>query len=130
MTNGVIFETGGEKLAMNENVFLDFSQHIYILDAAMRQLNIQWIIHIFAALHVVTTIVCRLAGLDDELLLTLLTMTMIVIICLRRSLSLELTAAMIILVNVVGYILGTQCADLIDFVLKSPIAVHAVSGVR
>lgn len=120
MTDGALFE-------MNENVFLDFSQHIHILVAAMRQLNIQWIIHIFAALHVVTTIVCRLAGLDDELLLTLLTMTMIVIICLRRSLSLELTAAMIILVNVVGYILGTQCADLIDFVLKSPIAVHAVS---
>ena len=33
MTNGVIFETGGEKLAMNEDVFLDFSQHISILDA-------------------------------------------------------------------------------------------------
>lgn len=87
----------------------------------------QWIIHLFAALHVVTTVVCRSAGIDDELLLTLLTMTMIVIVCLRRSLSLELTAAMVILVNVIGYFLGTKCADLIDTIFSSPIAVHGVS---
>ena len=93
----------------------------------MKQLSTQWIIHLFAAMHVVTTVVCRSVGMDDELLLTLLTMTMIVVICLRRSLSMELTAAMIILVNVVGYVLGIECADLIHRFLTSMIAVHAVS---
>ena len=90
-------------------------------------MSTQWIIHLFAAMHVVTTVVCRSVGMDDELLLTLLTMTMIVVICLRRSLSMELTAAMIILVNVVGYVLGIECADLIHRFLTSMIAVHAVS---
>ena len=91
----------------------------------MKQLSTQWIIHLFAAMHVVTTVVCRSVGMDDELLLTLLTMTMIVVICLRRSLSMELTAAMIILVNVVGYVLGIACPDLLHRFLTSLIAVHA-----
>lgn len=127
MTNGGKLGTDGILFEMNENVFLDIQEHIHILDAGMIQMNTQWIIHLFAALHVVTSVVCRSAGLDDELFLTLLTMTMIVIICLRRSLSLELTAAMIILVNVVGYVLGIKCADVIGALLDSSIAVHAVS---
>ena len=39
----------------------------------------------------------------------------------------ELTAAMIILGNVVGYVLGIECAELIHRFLTSMIAVHAVS---
>ena len=42
----------------------------------MRQVSAQGIIHVFAALHAVTTMSCRMLGMNDELLLTLLTMSM------------------------------------------------------
>lgn len=93
----------------------------------MKRIGVQWIIHIFAALHVVTTVSCRMAGVNDELLLTLLTMTMVVLVCLKRNLTLEFTAAIVILVNVIGYVLGTGCADFISMFFDSRIAVHGIS---
>lgn len=112
---------------MNENVFFEFSKHIHILEPEMKRIGVQWIIHIFAALHVVTTVSCRMAGVNDELLLTLLTMTMVVLVCLKRNLTLEFTAAIVILVNVIGYVLGTGCADFISMFFDSRIAVHGIS---
>lgn len=127
MTNGIFLLTGGEKLQMNENVFLDFSQHIHILVIRMKQMRAYGIIHIFAALHAVTTVTCRLVGMNDELLLTLLTMFMVVLVCLRKKLTLEFTAAIVILVNVIGYVLGIKCADIIGRIFSSAVAVHAIS---
>ena len=93
----------------------------------MRQVSAQGIIHVFAALHAVTTMSCRMLGMNDELLLTLLTMSMVVLVCLKRNLALEFTAAIIILVTVIGYVLGIKCADLIGMIFSSEIAVHAIS---
>jgi hypothetical protein len=66
----------------------------------------RWIIHGFAALHVVAVIVCAWLGWPDSLLLTALTMALTVTVCYRRNLTVEFTAICILLVNILGYILG------------------------
>ncbi|WP_295935476.1 sensor histidine kinase [uncultured Alistipes sp.] len=93
----------------------------------MKALKAFGIIHFFAILHAAVALLCRLAGINDELVLTLLTIVMIVLICLNRGLSVEFTAASVIVVNVIGYLLGTGGAELIERIISSPPAVHAVS---
>ena len=93
----------------------------------MRSLKVSEIIHLFAVLHAAVALLCRLSGVNDELVLTLLTIVLIVLICIRRGLNVELTAASVIVVNVIGYLLGTGGARLIGHLLSSPLAVHAVS---
>lgn len=93
----------------------------------IRNIKTSWIIHLFAFLHAAVALGCRLAGLEDELLLTILTMTMALLVCLKRGLSIEFTAAAIIVMNILGYLLGTLGAKIFQTVLSSPYAVHAVS---
>ena len=95
----------------------------------MRKVSVTWIIHIFAVLHAVVTIACRLAGLEDELLLTLLTMTMILLLCIKRGLNIELTASSIIIANILGYILGNAGAGIFALLLNSQYLVHALASV-
>ena len=83
----------------------------------MRSLKVSGIIHLFAVLHAVVALSCHLAGINDELVLTLLTIVLIV----------EFTAASVIVVNVIGYLLGTGGAQLIELLLHAPPVVHAVS---
>ena len=93
----------------------------------MRSLKVSGIIHLFAVLHAVVALSCHLAGINDELVLTLLTIVLIVLICLKRGLNVEFTAASVIVVNVIGYLLGTGGALLIELLLHAPPVVHAVS---
>ena len=86
-----------------------------------------WIIHIFAALHLITALCCRLAGIDDELLLTILTMAMILIVCLKKNLSIEFTASIVIVGNILGYLLGTLGANILSLVFTSPYAIQPLS---
>ena len=67
-----------------------------------------WIVAGFAAAHAVTAAVLGTMHINDELLLTLLTMAMTVLLCFRRDLNIEITAACAILVNVLGFLLGTE----------------------
>lgn len=93
----------------------------------MRSLKVSGIIHLFAVLHAVVALSCHLAGINDELVLTLLTIVLIVLICLKRGLNVEFTAASVIVVNVIGYLLGTGGAQLIELLLHASPVVHAVS---
>lgn len=94
----------------------------------MRSLRSFEIIHLFAVLHAAVAFLCRVGGVDDELTLTLLSILMIVLLCLRRGVNVEFTAACIIVVNVVGYLLGTGSAVLIGRALASQPLVHACSS--
>ena len=60
------------------------------------------VIHIFALLHAGVALLCRIGGVGDELFLTMLTMAMSLIICYKRDLSIEFTAAVIIVGNIIG----------------------------
>jgi len=89
------------------------------------RIRTSWLIHGFALLHAAVTVLCLLAGVKDSMILTVLTMTMTVLISIRRNLSTEFTAIGIVLVNVIGFILGNLGARLLIFC--PPILQHALS---
>lgn len=95
--------------------------------ASFSNIKPMWIIHSFALLHAVVALSCRLAGIEDELLLTLLTMTMVLLVCFRKKFNIEFTAAVIIISNILGYLFGTVGASIMDMFISSAYAVHAVS---
>lgn len=86
-----------------------------------------WIIHAFALLHAVTALCCQFYKVDDELLLTVLTMAMTVIVCMKKNLSIEFTASIIIIGNIIGYLLGTFGAKIIGTLFSSPYAINPLS---
>ena len=124
--NGRIFET-------NNIIKLDYRSKIpnFGLDMGsigiFRNMKPSWIIHVFALLHAVVALTCRLAGVEDELLLTILTMAMALIICMKKNLSIEFTAAIIIIGNIIGYLMGTLGASILEAFIKTPYIVHALS---
>ena len=93
----------------------------------LKGLNSVWVIHIFALLHAGVALCCRLAGVEDELLLTILTMTMVLLICLKRSLNIELTAANIIIANILGDLLGNASAQFFALMLNSQLVIHPLA---
>ena len=93
----------------------------------MKNIRISWIIHIFALLHVVVALSCRWAGIEDELLLTILTMTMILLLCRKREMNVELTASSIIIANILGYILGNAGARLFSLAFESQYLIHSLA---
>jgi len=68
--------------------------------------SLHTIIHSFALLHALTTVLCHTAGVSDNLPLTMLTMMLALIICLRDRIKVEYTALGIVLVNILGYVIG------------------------
>ncbi len=93
----------------------------------VKNIKTPWIIHIFAFLHAAVALGCRLAGIEDELLLTMLTMTLTLIICLKRGVNIEFTAASIIVVNILGYLMGNLGARFFQIFIDSPEAVHSLA---
>ena len=86
-----------------------------------------WIIHILALLHAATALCCQLYKVDDELLLTVLTMAMTLMVCLKKNLSTEFTASIIIVANIIGYLLGTMGANIMGLIFSSPYAIYPLS---
>ena len=95
--------------------------------ALFKNIKPSLIIHIFALLHAVVALSCRIAGVEDELLLTILTIAMALLICYKKNLSIEFTAAIIIVGNIIGYLMGTLGANLLHMLLSSQYAVNALS---
>lgn len=93
----------------------------------MKPIGLPWIIHIFALLHAAVALGCRLAGFDDQLLLTVLTMAMSLILCMRMGLKIEFTAAIVIIVNILGFMLGTFGANVLQVMIHSEYLVHCLS---
>ena len=93
----------------------------------MGKTRVGWIIHIFAALHAAVALLCRLGGAEDELLLTILTMAMTLLICVRKAFSAEFAAASVIVVNIVGYLLGSIGAIMLSHVISVPLITPALS---
>lgn len=93
----------------------------------MKKISLLWLVLAFALLHSLTSFSLRLAGVGDELILSLLTMVLVVLICHRKRLYIEYVASIVIAVNAVGYLLGTEGAKLLALAIPSEVAVHAVS---
>lgn len=95
----------------------------------MKPFRQSWIIHIFAILHAIVALGCRLTGTDDQILLTVLTMAMALIICMKAGLRVEFTTAVVIVVNILGYIIGNFGATVLQSLISSEYAVHCLSTV-
>ena len=85
------------------------------------------IIHGFALLHALVTILCLAGGVPDTALLTLLTIAMTVLLGLRYSLTMEITALTVVLVNITGFFLGTLGARLLNHFLPESLWTHAAA---
>lgn len=95
----------------------------------MKFLGLPWIIHIFALLHAVVALGCRMTGLDDQLLLTVLTMALSLIICMKMGLKIEFIATVIIVVNIMGFLIGTFGANVLQTFIGSEYVVHCLSTI-
>ena len=89
--------------------------------------RIPYVIHGFAVLHALVTAICIAGGFPDSLLLTLITMAMTVIICMMHGLSVEFTAISVILVNIGGFILGTDGAWLISRISDNELVIRPLA---
>lgn len=85
------------------------------------------IIHLFALLHAAVALACRMAGIIDDLVLTILTMLMVVIICWRQGMGVKFLAVSIVLVNVFGFIIGTGWARIFALFSADPLVIHPLS---
>ena len=85
------------------------------------------IIHLFALLHAGVALGCRALGLTDEIALTLLTMLMVVIICLRRGMSAQFMAISLILVNIVGFGIAKGISSLVGLASTAPLVVNPIT---
>jgi hypothetical protein len=85
------------------------------------------IIHVFALLHAGLALGCRALGLTDEIVLTLLTMLLVVVVCLRRGMSAKFMAFSLILVNIIGFGIAKGISSLLGLVSSSPLVVNPIS---
>ena len=73
-----------------------------------------WIILLFALLHAAVALGCRALGMSDEIALTLLTMLLVMLICLRQGTGEWFMALSINLVNVAGFAIGKGLSLLLN----------------
>ena len=85
------------------------------------------IIHLFALLHAGLAFGCRALGLTDEIVLTLLTMLLVVIICLRRGMSAKFMAISLILANIIGFGIAKGISSLLGLFASEPLIVNPIS---
>lgn len=71
------------------------------------------IIHAFALLHAGASVLLLSRGSSDEALLTLLTMSMIVLLCHQKNLGIRLTILCVVIGNIIGYFVGLGGAEII-----------------
>lgn len=93
----------------------------------MKDIRDHLIIHAFAVSHLAVALGCRLIGVADDLMLTLLTMLLVVVICFRRQTSAIFMAISVILVNIVGVVLGKATALAIGSFTVSPLVIFPFS---
>lgn len=74
----------------------------------MKSLKMSWIVHGFALLHFAMAYFSALAVIPDSRLLTLMTLLMVLVICVRDRATLEFTCLSFILVNIAGYYIGME----------------------
>lgn len=85
------------------------------------------IIHAFAFLHLAVALGCRLADINDEIMLTLLSVLMVTLLCVKMNARMEIIVSSIILTNVAGYVLGVYGARLVGLLCGSALLTHSVS---
>lgn len=91
------------------------------------KLSYIWIILVFAFLHAICCFACRTMNVEDEHVLTLLTIAMTFILCYQRDLKFFYTIAAVILVNVLAYMIGNSLPKFFYPLLGNGEFVHSIA---
>ena len=91
------------------------------------QISDGWVIHLFALLHAAVALGCRAFGMSDEIALTLLTMLLVVLICLRQGAGTRFMAASVILVNLLGFAIGKGLSLLLSPLIASGLVKYPIA---
>ena len=92
-----------------------------------RRLRIDILIHLFALAHATVVVVSRAFDYVDDIPLTLLTISMITLISIRRNLQMEVIAALALSGCFLGYALGIYGAEIIVSVVGNGTAASAIT---
>lgn len=124
-------------LRILEQTFIFAKRHLLILagnagkqhsaESMKKRIPDSAFIHIFALLHAATALLCRAFGLQDDLMLTVLTMSLIIILCFRMRLGTLFMAIAILVSNVAGYFLGALTAHLIGLFTTQSLVIYPLS---
>lgn len=90
-------------------------------------ISIPWVIHFFAAAHAAVAVLSRVFSYVDDVPLTVLTLSMILIIAVRRGLRAELVAALALICIFVAYLFGIYGAQVIQRFLGCGIWAPAIT---
>lgn len=92
-----------------------------------RQLRIDILIHLFALAHATVAVVSRAFDYVDDIPLTLLTISMITVISIRRNLQIEVIAALALSGCFLGYAMGVYGAEIIVPIVGNGTAASAIT---
>lgn len=90
-------------------------------------ISIPAIIHLFAGAHAAVVVLSRIFDYVDDVPLTVLTLSMILVIAIRRGLRAELVAALALICVFVAYLFGIYGAQVIQRLIGSGILAPAIT---
>lgn len=96
-----------------------FENSSYAHSAHRAPLSTQAIIHLFALAHAVVAIASRAMHYYDDVPLTVLTISMVVIISIRHRLQIEITSIVTLIASFVGFLAGVYGGLIMRILLKS-----------
>ncbi|MBQ8916350.1 MAG: hypothetical protein IJ028_04115, partial [Alistipes sp.] len=85
------------------------------------------VIHLFALAHAAIAVVSRMVNYVDDVPLTVLTVSLIVIIAIRHHLQAEMIAILALVGTFAGYLLGSYGATVVGLLVHNPTAASAVT---
>lgn len=93
----------------------------------IRNINNTAIIMLFAALHFGVAAISRALEIYDDIILTILTITMVIIISMRNNSRVELIAIMTLVVTLLGYVIGSWFQQPLTSIINNGIYAPAIS---
>ncbi len=85
------------------------------------------IILIFAMLHAAVAVISRLMYYDDDVPLTVLTITMVIVVTMRQNVRIEIIAVITLVATLLGFVSGELMWPLIDDIVDNKVAAPAIS---
>ena len=90
-------------------------------------ISIPAVIHLFAAAHAAVAVLSRVFNYVDDVPLTVLTLSMILIVAVRRGLRTEHTAALALICIFLAYLFGNYGARFIEHIIGSGVLAPAIA---
>lgn len=93
----------------------------------MRNINNIAIIMLFALLHFIVAVISRALDYYDDIPLTVLTITMIIVVAMRNNASVEMMAILTLVATLLGYVIGSWLREPIALLINDRTIASAIS---